>query len=301
MGRIANFLSDLCVSALATQVERSGPLAIDALTFNASLKYLIVQDLRITVEITSETTFEVYEVQHGIAVHDGPAISEARLSDFFLGAARVRKQHETVLALRDFGNPAWLLVSAYYCAFFSCIELAKALGRISFSVDEADIFDLRIKATGPAHTQFFSKGHSNFVGVERAGRLLFTAVGTQPHAAAWENARQVVAKAFRGKNWTDANNFKAILENPECSPSRIRNTWNYKRADFFGPAGDRQAHEFKKLVGNMSGVLGWIDRRAENPGTLDPCVIAVMAETLSTAVSDASRRARGIVQQVAQE
>lgn len=292
-------MSDQCISALASLIGKSGPISIDALTFNASLKYLIIQDFRITIEITGEATFEVYEVAHGLVVNDGPAISAARLSDFFLGSARVRKQYETVLSLREAGNPAWLLISAYYCAFFACIELAKVLGRISFSLDDGDLSDLRAKATGPFHAQFFAKGHSNFVGIERAGRLVFTAVGTQPHAAAWENARQVVSKAFRDRQWVDADNFRSILESAECSPSKIRNTWNYKRADYFGPAGDKRAAEFKKLIGNMPGVLGWVERRARNPGSQDPCVIAVMAETLSTAVSKASQHAKGIVHQLA--
>lgn len=298
MSRVPHYLADQCVSALAGLIGKSGPLSIDSLTFNASLKYLILNDSRITIEVSDESTFEVFELAHGLEVHDGPAISEARLSDFFIGSHRVRKQYDTVLALKNSANVAWLLVSAYYCAFFACIELAKTLGRISFSVDAEDLADLQYKATGPAHAAFFAKGHSNFIGIERNGRLVFSSVGSQPHAAAWENARHVIGKVFKNKNWQDAEQFLEILKNPDCSPSRIRNTWNYKRADYFGPLGDKSAAEFKKLVGNPQGVSGWVERRSASPGLLDPCVVAVMAETLTEAVSTASKRAKGIVQQV---
>lgn len=299
MGRVSQVISDRCSRALSDLAGRSGPLTLETLTFNATLKYSICQDRRIAVDILDESSFEVYEVAHGDAVYNSKVLPEARLSDFFLGASRVEQKYKTVLELLQSDNSAWLLVSAYYSAFFACIELTKMFGRISFSVDESDMNDLKLKATGTSFAEFFNKGHNNFVGVERAGKLRFNSIGTKPHYFAWDNASKVAKVIFQDRNWTDAINFMAMLENKDCAPSNIRNTWNYKRADYFGVNGERRAKEFRKIIGNTAGAQAWIEQRGANPGELDPCVVAVMAETLSTAVIVASQRAKEIVRTLA--
>lgn len=300
MNRVAQVLADKCTAKLAWLVTRSRPLQIDALTFNGSLKSLLLNDRRIAIEIADPSGFEIYEVQFGETVADGPAVCEARLSDFFLGATRVRKQYASVLELKDSdSSSAWLLVSAYYCAYFACIELCKVINRISLTLEDDELELLKQKAGGPHHADFFKNGATNFVGVENAGKLVFRSVGSKPHAAAWENARLAVSSILGPKGWIDGNRYLALLSNPDCSPSRIRNTWNYKRADYFGSAGEKRAAEFRKLVGNFGGVSGWVDRRADRPDQLDPCVVAVMCETLSAAVIDAAKRGGDIVRQSA--
>ncbi len=299
MGRVSEVISDRCTRVLSDLASRSGQLTLETLTFNATLKYSICQDNRIAVDIIDDSSFEVYEVEYGDPVDNSTVLAEARLADFFLGAARVKRQYETVLQLRNSNNSAWLLVSAYYSAFFACIELAKMFGRISFSIDEGDAYDLKVKSTGASHAAFFSKGHTNFVGVERAGRLRFNAIGTKPHHFAWDSASRVLKSIFINRNWSDASNFVAMLENQDCAPSKIRNTWNYKRADYFGVAGDQRAKEFRKLIGNVDGAQAWIEQRGSNPDSLDPCVVAVMAETLASAVIVASLRGKTIVRTLA--
>lgn len=299
MGRISEVISERCSKALSDLARRSGPLTLETLTFNTTLKFSICQDARIAVDILDDSSFEVYEIEYGDPVENSKVLPEARLSDFFLGAARVKRQYDTVIQLRDSSNSAWLLVSAYYSAFFACIELTKMFGRISFSVDESDMNDLRVKSTGASHAAFFSKGHSNFVGTERAGRLRFNAIGTQPHFFAWDNASKVVKSIFQDKNWADATNFVAMLDSKDCRPSKIRNNWNYKRVDYFGVAGDTRAKEFRKLVGNPDGTQAWIEQRGSNPGELEPCVVVIMAETLSSAVIKASQRGKEIVKTLA--
>lgn len=302
MNRCSQVLADKCTTSLAEFVRRSRPIRLDKLTFNGSLKYLFLNDPNISVQITSPTSFEVFEESFGTIVSNGPAISEARLSDFLLGTNRVRKQYETVLRMRDAGtSSAWLLVSTYYCAYFACIELCKIVNRISLSLEDDELATLRVKAVGPDHGKFFEGGQSNFVGSEYAGKLVFRSVGTKPHSAAWENARHALKLVLGDKGWNDANQHIDLLTNPEYSPSRIRNTWNYRRADYFGATGESRAREFRKLVGNPDGAVAWLKRTSGRTEPLDPCVIAVLCETLTSAVSDAGRRAGELIHQAAVE
>lgn len=271
---------------------------LDRLAFRSTLKYLVLNDPNISVEITSPNSFEVYESQHGIVVGDGPALSQARLADFFMGSARVRKQYEAVIKLRDSGAPAaWLLVSAYYCAFFACIEMTKLFDRISFSVEEDDIAVLRAKAVGQYHAQFFAGQNSNFVGMKHAGKIRFRASGARPHAVAWENARFALNTLYSTKAWPEAVRLLELVSDADYSPSRIRNSWNYKYSDYYGSRGEAKALEFKKLVGNPAGASAWLGRIKGRINPQEPCIVAVLCEALSAPVIDASSRGAELLRQ----
>jgi hypothetical protein len=291
VNRCSQVIADKCTALIANHISQSQPFTLDRLSFGASLKYLVLHDPSITIEITSPTSFDIYESQHGLVVANGPALSQARLADFFLGSTRVRKQYDAVLKLRDSGAPtAWLLISAYYCAFFACIEICKLLNRVSFGLEEDDIATLQIKSIGPSHAQFFAAAPNNFVGVEYAGKLQFRSSGAKPHSAAWESALLALRSLYAPKGWSDANLLLEILSNPDYSPSRIRNAWNYKRTDYFGTLGETKGAEFKKLIGNSNSVAGWLTRNRGRLDVQEPCIIAVLCELLSTAVTDAARR-----------
>jgi len=131
--------------------------------------------------------------------------------------------------------------------------------------------------------------------MERAGKLAFKAIGAKPHAAAWENALYAIRQVFGSKGWIDANQYIELLERPDCSPSKIRNTWNYRRSDFFGPIGETKAKEFRALVGNHDGAAAWLRRNGSRPTPLDPCIVAVLCEVLCSAVSSAGQRAGELI------
>jgi hypothetical protein len=296
--RCSQVVADRCISLIASLIAQSHPVALDRLSFGASLKYLILNDPNISVEITSPSSFDVYESQHGLIIANGPALSQARLADFFLGSTRVRKQYEAVLKLRDGGAPtAWLLISAYYCSFFACIELCKLLNRVLFGLEDDDLAILRNKAHGPLHAQFFAAPPNNFVGVEYAGKLQFRSSGAKPHAAAWESAQLALRPLYALKGWPDANRLLELLSDPEYSPSRIRNNWNYKRSDYFGTLGEQNGLEFKKLIGNPAGASAWLSRGKGRLNALEPCIVAVLCESLSAAVIEAAHRGGELLRQ----
>ncbi|HEY6096104.1 MAG TPA: hypothetical protein VIU93_14235 [Gallionellaceae bacterium] len=260
----------------------------------------MLNDPLISIEINDESEFALFELHGGILAPNSAALSEARVSDFLLGATRVKKQYETLVQMKDAGaSSAWLLVSAYYCAFFACIEISKLFNRMSFGLDSDDIESLKSKASGSQYVSFFEKNHSNFVGFERAGKLVFRAIGSKPHVAAWDNGLYSLKQIFSSKGWPEVNQCIAILESADHSPSKIRNVWNYKRSDYYGASGEQLALEFKKLVGNLDGSGKWLARNVSQIGALDPCIIPALCEPLAAAVINASHRAGNLLKQAA--
>ncbi|WP_156924323.1 hypothetical protein [Derxia gummosa] len=296
MNRFSQFIADTCVSTLANLASKTEAMNLKTLNANSSLKYNLIMDPYITVEITDRTSFSVFEQKQGIVIPNGPALSEARIADFLLGAQRVKKQYEAVSSMRSGRFPsAWVIVSAYYCAYFACIELCKLNDRISISFEEDELASLKQKALGPGHADFFQDPQQNFVGSSYAGKLRFKAIGTKPHAIAWENAHITIRKIFEKKEWLDATYYTKLLSDPEQSPSRIRNIWNYRRSDYFGATGEDHAREFRSIIGNHDGAYAWTRRKAGSTYPMDPCVIAAFCEALSLAILDAYDRAISIL------
>lgn len=300
MNKCTQTISDRCTQILAGYVTCGKFTLSDKLSFSSTLKFSIINDPFISIDIDSPTEFSISESVGGYILSNSSAIAEARIADFLLGAGRVQRQYDDILRMKANGtNTAWLLVSTYYCAYFSCIEICKLFDRISMSFEQDDISDMMIKATGPYHAQFFSSGNTNFVGSEYAGKIVFRSVGAKPHTAAWDNVLYSVRKIFSKKSWPEADRYIDILSNNAYSPSRIRNSWNYKRSDYFGSTGDEIGIEFKKLIGNSGGATSWLNRKFPKIDIQDPCIVAVLCEAMAPAVIEAARRTREIMRQAA--
>ncbi|MFD2233812.1 hypothetical protein [Phaeospirillum tilakii] len=300
MNRCAEVLATACTSKLASLIRVAGGIEFDKLTFNSSLKYAILNDPSLVVRISASSSFEVFELAGGIVRNDSPALAAARVSDFFMGAQRVKCQYDTLVNMKNSSpSTAWLLVTAYYCAFFACIELNKINDKSSTSFTKRELDMLAAKAAGDHYSAFFGAGHTNFVGRIHAGKLVFEAVGTRPHVAAWQNALYVIRNIFNGYDWVDAKYYISVMEKEIYSPSAIRNEWNYKRVDYYGPIGETRASDFKKLVGNPKAAHLFLCQRRGLLCDLDPCVIAVLCETLAGAIGQASQRSKQILKSLA--
>lgn len=297
VNRCAGAISDACTSELARLIRIAGNLELDRLTFRSSLKYGILYDPALSVTILSQSSFEVCELAGGVVRSESPALAAARVSDFLLGAMRVRRQYETLLGLREITSAsAWLVVTAYYCAFFSVVEICKLFDRISASFTKDDLEILAPKAAGIHHAAFFQAGHNNFVGQARAGRLIFSSIGTRPHAAAWQNALRITDNIFKKHGWLDASHYISLLEKESQSPSAIRNEWNYKRADYYGQLGETQATNFKKIIGNPKSAHSHLCQTRGVFADFDPSVIAILCEIFHFAVVEAAGRAGAIIE-----
>lgn len=298
MDRCTQTLADKCVALLAELAEAGAFVGYDKLNYAASFKNLLLSDPFISVEIDSPSSFSVFQLEGGIISSKSSAIASARVSDFLMGAMRVKRQYEDLGKMKEAGTgAAWLLVSAYYCAFYACIEISKLFDRIPMSFERDDLMALAYKATGSSHADFFALNNNNFVGHLRAGKIVFNSIGAKPHALAWDNILIAIKKIFERKDWAEIGKYQLLLSEENYSPSKIRNTWNYKRSDYYGKSGDSFGIEFKKLIGNPGGAMGWLERRAPHIAALDPCIVIVLCEFLAPAVINAAQRTNVILQQ----
>lgn len=301
MDKCTQTISDKCTQVLAGYVGTSNIVVSDKLSFSSSLKYSILNDPGISVDVESASEFSIYENQQGLIVPNSAIVAEARVADFLLGAARVRKQYEDLARMKDSGtSAAWLLVSTYYCAYFSCVEIGKLFNRISISFEKSDFQSLAAKSSGVHHKELFSaenlsSENLNFVGGDYAGKIKFRSIGARPHSAAWSNILYAMKAIFAKKVWPESERLIGLLANDQVSPSRIRNDWNYKRSDYFGSSGEVNGAEFKKLIGNNGAAVSWMARRYQSLSASDPCIVAFLCESLAPAVIDAAQKIRGVI------
>ena len=296
MDKCSQTISDSCTKVLAAYATNSKSVEMDKLNYSSSLKYLILEDKFVSIDIMDPVGFKVFQQQEGTAIPDSSVIADARISDFLLGAERVKKQYDDIIRMKtaNVGN-AWLLVSTYYCAYFSCLEISKLFDRISMSFDRNDFESLANIATGQYYNDFINMKNYNFVGKCNSEAIFFYSVGAKPHAAAWVNILHCLKEIFKGKNWPESDRYIGVISDKDFSPSAIRNDWNYKRADYFGVEGEKIGGEFKKLVGNSKGASEWLRRRYMSLNVFEPCVVAVLCELLAPAVINAASNVRRIL------
>lgn len=295
MSRCGGVIEDCCVRKLIEQLELASSEGVnfDSLSYKDCLKYTILNDPIVRVDIVSSSQFEVYEFAGGVINSPSGTLAAARICDFLLGATRVRRQYEDLCFMSTgTASSAWLLVTAYYCAFFASVELSKVFGRYSLGLDLSDLEVLKYKAVGSGCAEFFGADNRNFVGVERAGKLVFSSSGDRPHVEAWRNCGRIFRSALHGKGWPEVVRYIDLVNREGGTPSHVRNAWNYKQVDYFGDLGERLGKDFRKLVGSPVGADSWLLDRRGKIALLDPCIIPVVCELLSGVVINAEDRLR---------
>lgn len=293
MERVSQVLSDICTSKICSFKNRSATKSFAQLSFKHTLKYSILFDRAINIDIESPNSFSIYEGDPAVPTADGPAIAEARLTDFLLGGARVKTHYNDLIKLRDNrASVVWLLVTAYYCSFFSAIEILKTHDRIPLSLDTEDLATLKYRASGPSHAVFFQNPPANFSGRIKAGKIVFDSSGEKPHSAVWAAMHSVLRTTFSKYAWPEVGKYIELVGSPSRNPSQIRNKWNYKRADYFGAEGERLGQEFRKLLCNNDAANRWIVRSYLDSEQSEACSIAALCELSAPAVIQALERAR---------
>jgi hypothetical protein len=293
MERASQILSDTCLKQLFQLKQASTTQSFKILSYKNSFKYSLLHEGQIKIEILSPTSFAAYEGETVLPSINGPAISEARYTDFLLGATRVRAQYNDLLKAKNASvSSAWLLVTAYYCCFYSSIELLKLQNRIPLGFDVGDLAKIAPRATGSDAAAFFQKASLNFIGQPRANKLVFESSGDKPHLAAWKNLSTSFDKIFKDKDWPEIAIYKRILETTDTNPSRVRNNWNYKRPDYYSSSGEAYGSQFKKLVHNPKGARQWLENNAKHADHDDSSRIAALCELLAPSVIDAYDRIR---------
>lgn len=292
MRRASQLLSDLCVKRLADAKEKTSLESLKSTpSYKSSFKYSLLHETQIKVEINSATSFSIFEGETDLPTVDGEAILEARFTDFLLSANRVKIQYQDLIKAKEsHSSSAWLLVTAYYCGFYACIELLKIVNRIPLGLDIEDLSTLQPRATGTSKAAFFDGKPLNFIGQNYANKIVFESSGSKPHQYAWSQLNSLLKEVFHGKDWQEVEALRMILSDPLLNPSKIRNNWNYKRADYYGSAGERFGVQTRKLIGNLPSATDWIIQNGTSAAQDDSSRIVAICEILTRAVIDAHDR-----------
>lgn len=292
--KLIGHLEGNCVASIARLAGFSSRTDFSRVTFNDGLKYSILHDPLVEVLVESSTSFSISERIDGDLILDGPSISEGRLVDFVLGAKRVKAQHDNLVASSKANvNTGWLIVTAYYSAFFAAIEIARLHGYFPMSLASEDTSALKMKLRGKKTlvAQFADSIPRNYVGEVSGNKIIFRSSGDKPHVAAWDQIRKHVLKdVVDSLGWVEAVILMWFLSGDRSwqNPSDLRNEWNYKRADLF--ARSSRGIQFRKLIGNADGSQKWLAQAKHADDENKISILAALAETLCTPVTQSLER-----------
>lgn len=146
MGRVTGHISSMLERRIVTLSEKCDfdTSRIKTLGQTDTIKYGIVNDPFIELKILNEGSFE-------IVAKDEAAIADCLICDFIIGQDRRKQQYINLQSLINKGtdyNPAWPLITAYYCAFFCAIDIARLLNKININFTTAEMSIIKSRISG---------------------------------------------------------------------------------------------------------------------------------------------------------
>lgn len=291
--RIDDYLQNICTKKIAELLEHTNRKNFGKLAYIDGLKYAILNEPSINIEVISNTSFAIYEGTSILPDINGHILAEARICEFVMGARRVASQYSNVeKALKSSISSPWLIVTAYYCSFFAVNEISRMLDRIPIGLDPTDLESLRTRLTGDEAIiqQFTATSSNNFIGKPRNGKIVFSSVGEKPHAAAWASAKAIMKEIATSKAWPELTKYIKLFDGDQWKvPSQTRHDWNYKNADYFSAKGELTATTFRKLLCNTKGAAHWFKDAKPTDAASNAAAIAVICELFSKAVISSHR------------
>lgn len=183
--------------------------------------------------------------------------------------------------LKAKSQPAWILVSVYYCCFFMMNLISKVYGKslVNFSgsdlkniykrsntelIDNGELKE-NIGELGDGSNNVYSMYFS--VDDENTIKIQFKKSGDQPHKFTWTNLKGIISNAANGKCGPTAIPnlafLKKICDSSEHRwplPSQIRNDWNYSSTFSFAQRGTQIAEDFIRFLNYPQNIEQWESR-----------------------------------------
>jgi hypothetical protein len=194
--------------------------------------------------------------------------TQAIFNDLYFGNMRISEQCKNLEHLLNSNpQPAWVLVTAYYAAYFMANDISKANGRFVTNISEADFIGiLSIQTKSFQETVTVEANNPFFVTVEHgqmSGEIILTLKKSspKPHQIAWSNFSQIANKIkISDERLTYLTLLKSIIS-PENSdwetPSAVRNTWNYSQSNYFGEKGEEIGKTFSSIIKSPKSTFNW--------------------------------------------
>lgn len=222
-------------------------------------------------------TFNCDGISHLSVEVKGQDYRNALFSDYYYGRIRIQEQINNLqLQIQNTSQASWVLVTAYYASFFMATEISKLCGKYIINFSDEDIKFILNHSYGPID-QNIKLDESNYgyqVNIthsenDKMIRLVFHKRSPRPHVEVWKNIVEIVNQL----SVTDSNiHFKNLFlniceENNDRwhNPSRIRNDWNYKFANYYGEKGNALGATFYKNIKSYSSSMNWAGNRTIQP------------------------------------
>lgn len=203
---------------------------------------------------------------------------KALFSDYYFGRIRIVEQINSLKNLIAQNNQvAWVVVTAYYSTFYMSNEISKLFGIYITNFSTADMSNLFSRSDALIPCNFINQDQSNFsyqVKVTHSEydgfvKLSFYPKSPRPHVEVWKNLSEVVGKLdVSDRKMQHKNLFLNICDNKNERwhiPSRVRNDWNYKFANYYGETGCNLGDTFYKNIKDQTSSFSWGNDRNIQP------------------------------------
>lgn len=184
--------------------------------------------------------------------------------------------------LRTKSQPAWIVVSVYYCCFFMANLISKVYGKslVNFSGENLKELYKRSNTESVISPDLrkaiseISDGNNNVYSMSfiadkdnEVVKVQFLKSGDQPHKFTWTNFKSILNQVAQGKCGGRAIPnivfMKKICDSSEYRwplPSQIRNDWNYSSTTSFATSGTQLAEDFIRFLKNPTNIEMWETR-----------------------------------------
>lgn len=285
--RAAHYIADEYRKKIAQLVEDYGSNNFPIVTWKDSLKYALLHDHSIKVDIVSPTCFDIYCEIGGIREINTTNILSSRISDYISNSRRIKQQYKTAEAMSK--NPSmaapWILVSTYYSSFFAANKLLRLYDQLPLGLDGDEFYNLSIKAIstyGCNIEEFISRRPRNFIGKINGDHIRFESTGERPHQVAWMKVAQTLTGIMREKGWPELSNYIYFAKGEQgwIQPSDLRNSWNYKRADLYSKKGHDMCSRMFSYLGDFNRATEWFNRATPYDDTAHCTALSATTEFL---------------------
>lgn len=217
---------------------------------------------------------------------------EAICKRHFYGVQRIRRLEKCALRLLGVRwSSAWTLVTVYYSAYFSALELLEASGRhISyFSSEQASEITTRAAASRFKLTAGTYLGSASVSIADDEVLIEYRYNQATSHEFAWTELDMLVRdvqmtdpKAIRHQD-----SFRRFLGARQGwnRPNEVRNRWNYGDPHLFSEEGEQLAEAFMGYVETPEDVISWaLGRHLHNATEHEASAIAYLQESLAQTI-----------------
>jgi hypothetical protein len=194
--------------------------------------------------------------------------TQAIFNDLHFGHVRIKEQCKNLTCpLEANAQPAWVLITAYYAAYFMVNEISKINGKHVVNLNRKEL-ETVLSAQSPStqNSIEIEDNNSFFVTVGHAqafGEIILSLKKSfpRPHQIAWANFGQLVNKLKINDERVAYHLLLRSLVSDSGSgwetPSAVRNTWNYSQSNYFGPKGDEIGKTFSSIIKSPKSTFGW--------------------------------------------